>query len=87
LAVQEQLDYRAPGFERIEGVRDLSQRNDAGDQTGRWNDPVGDGGEMGANARFFRAHVLELPIHQDLGRRHISHIARQVSSLATRMAA
>ena len=52
-----------------------------------WNDPVGDGGEMGANARFFRAHVLELPIHQDLGRRHISHIARQVSSLATRMAA
>jgi hypothetical protein len=52
-----------------------------------WNDPVGDGGEMGAHARFFRSHVLELPIHQDLGRRHIAHIARQVSSLATRMAA
>jgi dTDP-4-amino-4,6-dideoxygalactose transaminase len=52
-----------------------------------WNDPVGDGGEMATNARLFRAHVLELPIHQDLGPRHISHIARQVSSLATRMAA
>jgi dTDP-4-amino-4,6-dideoxygalactose transaminase len=45
-----------------------------------WNDPVGDGGEMGAHARFFRKHVLELPIHQDLSSRHITHIARQVSA-------
>ncbi len=52
-----------------------------------WNDPAGDGSEMGPNARFFRAHVLELPIHQDLGPRHISHIARQVASLDMRMAA
>jgi dTDP-4-amino-4,6-dideoxygalactose transaminase len=43
-----------------------------------WNDPVGDGREMGPHARFFRTHVLELPIHQDLGPRHISHIARQL---------
>jgi dTDP-4-amino-4,6-dideoxygalactose transaminase len=42
-----------------------------------WNDPVGDGSEMGPNARFFRTHVLELPIHQDLSPRHISHVARQ----------
>ena len=42
-----------------------------------WNDPVGDGSEMGPNARFFRTHVLELPIHQDLAPRHISHVARQ----------
>ena len=46
-----------------------------------WNDPVGDGSEMGPHARFFRTHVLELPIHQDLSARHISHIARQVSEL------
>jgi hypothetical protein len=46
-----------------------------------WNDAVGDGREMGPHARFFRAHVLELPIHQDLSSRHISHMARQVSSL------
>ena len=46
-----------------------------------WNDPVGDGSEMGPHARFFRRHVLELPIHQDLSARHISHIARQVSEL------
>jgi dTDP-4-amino-4,6-dideoxygalactose transaminase len=46
-----------------------------------WNDPVGDGSEMGPNARFFRAHVLELPIHQDLSPRHISHVAREVSLL------
>ena len=42
-----------------------------------WNDAVGDGSEMGPNARFFRTHVLELPIHQDLSPRHISHVARQ----------
>lgn len=46
-----------------------------------WNDPVGDGSEMGPNARFFRAHVLELPIHQDLSPRHIAHVARQVNLL------
>jgi dTDP-4-amino-4,6-dideoxygalactose transaminase len=51
-----------------------------------WNDPVGDGSEMGPNARFFRTHVLELPIHQDLLPRHISHVARQVSSLDVTMA-
>jgi dTDP-4-amino-4,6-dideoxygalactose transaminase len=52
-----------------------------------WNDPVGDGSEMGPDARFFRAHVLELPIHQDLSPRHISHVARTVSSMDLRMAA
>ena len=46
-----------------------------------WNDPVGDGSEMGPNARVFRAHVLELPIHQDLSARHITHVARQVNRL------
>jgi dTDP-4-amino-4,6-dideoxygalactose transaminase len=44
-----------------------------------WNDPVGDGSEMSAHARFFREHVLELPIHQDLSRRHVSHVAGQVN--------
>jgi dTDP-4-amino-4,6-dideoxygalactose transaminase len=44
-----------------------------------WNDAVGDGSEMSPHARFFREHVLELPIHQDLSPRHISHVARQVN--------
>jgi dTDP-4-amino-4,6-dideoxygalactose transaminase len=44
-----------------------------------WNDPVGDGSEMSPHARFFREHVLELPIHQDLSARHVSHVARQVN--------
>ena len=44
-----------------------------------WNDAVGDGGEMSPHARFFREHVLELPIHQDLSRRHIGHVAKQVN--------
>jgi len=44
-----------------------------------WNDPVGDGSEMSPHACFFREHVLELPIHQDLSARHISHMARQVN--------
>ena len=46
-----------------------------------WNDPVGNGAEMGPDARFFRAHVLELPIHQDLSPHHITHVARQVNLL------
>jgi dTDP-4-amino-4,6-dideoxygalactose transaminase len=50
-----------------------------------WNDPVGDGSEMSPHARFFREHVLELPIHQDLSARHVSHVARQVNlTLGTR---
>ena len=52
-----------------------------------WNDPVGDGSEMGPNARFFREHILELPVHQDLSPRQLSHVARQVSSLDLRVAA
>jgi dTDP-4-amino-4,6-dideoxygalactose transaminase len=54
-----------------------------------WNDPVGDGIEMAAHARFFREHVLELPIHQDLSPRHITHVAKQVNVVvgnATRLA-
>ena len=46
-----------------------------------WNDPVGDGLEMSVSARFFRTHVLELPIHQDLSARHITHVARQVNRI------
>jgi hypothetical protein len=53
-----------------------------------WNDGVEpEGHEMSADARFLREHVLELPIHQDLTRGHIEHVARQVSSLGARMAA
>jgi dTDP-4-amino-4,6-dideoxygalactose transaminase len=48
-----------------------------------WNEAVGSGSEMSPNARFFRQHVLELPIHQDLSPRHIAHVARQASKLAT----
>jgi dTDP-4-amino-4,6-dideoxygalactose transaminase len=44
-----------------------------------WNDPVGDGSEMSSHACFFRKHVLELPIHQDLSPRHVSHVARHVN--------
>jgi dTDP-4-amino-4,6-dideoxygalactose transaminase len=51
-----------------------------------WNDGTEpDGAEMSADARFLRAHVLELPIHQDLTAAHIDYIARQVSLM--RMAA
>jgi hypothetical protein len=53
-----------------------------------WNESVEPGGhEMGADARFLRRHVLELPIHHDLTPRHIDHVARQVSRLLPRMAA
>ena len=45
-----------------------------------WNDSMESGSEMSADARFLRAHVLELPIHQDLTPRHIAYVARQVSA-------
>ena len=46
-----------------------------------WNDSCEPGDEMGPDARFLRAHVLELPIHQDLTPRHIAHVAEQVSEV------
>ena len=52
-----------------------------------WNDSMDSGMEMSDGARFLRAHVVELPIHQDLTPRHIAHIARQVSALSLEMVA
>ena len=52
-----------------------------------WNESMESGEEMGPSARYLRAHVLELPIHQDLTPGHIAHIARQISALNLRMAA
>jgi len=46
-----------------------------------WNDSVESGVEMSPDARFLRAHVLELPIHQDLTPRHLAYMARQVSDV------
>jgi dTDP-4-amino-4,6-dideoxygalactose transaminase len=47
-----------------------------------WNESMEGGHEMGPDARFLRAHVLELPIHQDLTPEQVSHVARQVSALS-----
>jgi len=50
-----------------------------------WNDSVEPGGaEMSEDARFLRAHVLELPIHQDLTSRQVAYMAEQVSRLNLR---
>jgi len=51
-----------------------------------WNDRIDvDGCETSDAERFLRAHVLELPIHQDLTPRHVDYVARQVSTLDLRM--
>jgi dTDP-4-amino-4,6-dideoxygalactose transaminase len=44
-----------------------------------WNtgDPVS-ADQEGANAKFLRRHLLELPIHQDLDEAHLRYVARQV---------
>jgi fructose-1,6-bisphosphatase/inositol monophosphatase family enzyme len=39
------------------------------------------------DARFLRAHVLELPIHQDLTAAHVDYVARQASTLTLPRAA
>jgi dTDP-4-amino-4,6-dideoxygalactose transaminase len=47
-----------------------------------WNegDPRANG-DGGADARYLRAHVLELPIHQDVSRSQVEYIADQVLRL------
>jgi len=51
-----------------------------------WNDSIEPGGfEMSGGARFLRAHVLELPIHQDLTPRHMAYLADRVSRMKLRM--
>jgi dTDP-4-amino-4,6-dideoxygalactose transaminase len=51
-----------------------------------WNDSCEpDGREMSPVARFLREHVLELPLHQDLTARHMTHIAECLSCLDLRM--
>lgn len=42
--------------------------------------------QASAETKFLRAHVLALPVHQDLTARHIDFMADQVSSLNLRMA-
>jgi hypothetical protein len=37
-------------------------------------------------ARFLRAHVLALPVHQDLSSRQLAHLAREVKALRLRIA-
>jgi dTDP-4-amino-4,6-dideoxygalactose transaminase len=51
-----------------------------------WNESSESGGEMSDDARVLRAHVLELPIHQDLTARQISYMAKHVSEVAGRRA-
>jgi CelD/BcsL family acetyltransferase involved in cellulose biosynthesis/dTDP-4-amino-4,6-dideoxygalactose transaminase len=46
-----------------------------------WNDSVESGAEMAEDARFLRAHVLELPIHQDLTPKHLAYMASQVAEI------
>lgn len=48
-----------------------------------WNYGVSD--DEGTNARFLRAHVLGLPIHQDLTRRHLDYVAEHVARLRVRL--
>jgi len=48
-----------------------------------WNH--GAGADEGTHARFLRAHVLGLPIHQDLTSRHIDYIAAQTARMNLRM--
>ena len=52
-----------------------------------WNESMESGDEMGDDARFLRAHVLELPVHQDLTERQLTYLARQVSDVTARGAA
>ena len=52
-----------------------------------WNESMESGDEMGPDAQFLRAHVLELPMHQDLTERQLAYLARQVSDVTAGRAA
>jgi perosamine synthetase len=45
-----------------------------------WSDPL-DNSTIGANARYLRSHVLELPIHQSVTESQVEYIADQVLRL------
>jgi dTDP-4-amino-4,6-dideoxygalactose transaminase len=49
-----------------------------------WNESSESGEEMSEDAQHLRAHVLELPIHQDLTPRQIAYMAKHVSEVAGR---
>ena len=46
-----------------------------------WNDDTPDNRDGGTDAQYLRAHVLELPIHQDVSRAQVEYIADQVLRL------
>jgi perosamine synthetase len=45
-----------------------------------WNDPQSNP-EIGSDARYLRAHVLELPIHQDVTPSQVAYMAEQIIRL------
>jgi dTDP-4-amino-4,6-dideoxygalactose transaminase len=45
-----------------------------------WSDPLNDT-NIGADARYLRSHVLELPIHQSVTATQVEYIAREVLRL------
>ena len=51
-----------------------------------WNDPQQDR-NIGADARYLRSHVLELPIHQGVSEKQVDYIAEQIRQLKLEPAA
>jgi dTDP-4-amino-4,6-dideoxygalactose transaminase len=52
-----------------------------------WNHGAGGMVDGGADARYLRTHVLALPVHQDLSRRHVEHMASRLAALSSQLAA
>jgi hypothetical protein len=51
-----------------------------------WNHGAGGRVDGGADARYLRTHVLALPVHQDLSRRHVEHMASRLAALSSQLA-
>jgi dTDP-4-amino-4,6-dideoxygalactose transaminase len=49
-----------------------------------WNHGADAPASESADTRFLRSHVLALPVHQDLSRRHIDHMAARIAELNLR---
>jgi dTDP-4-amino-4,6-dideoxygalactose transaminase len=72
-------------MDKADAARRLQQRGV--DALEFWNESVEGGAEMGTAARYLRAHVLELPVHQDLTHEQIAWVAREATQLSQGLAA
>jgi dTDP-4-amino-4,6-dideoxygalactose transaminase len=65
--------------DKAAAARELRRRGICATEFWNSGDPEAPAADF-PDTHFLRRHLLELPIHQDLGPRHVAHIAREVAA-------